>query len=816
MFARIMNVGTRTGFAIVRPVSAFKAGRPTQPFRMTYSKLLKFTVACAIFTCHAFSQGASTPLPIEDVLRAPNLAAYSPPAFSPDGKLLAYVVTDNARKRKSVGDEEYYRSGVAWYGVASDIWITDLQSGKHRNITAGGNNWSPSWSPDGRFLAFLADRSGKSELGPARLWIWDRTAGRLRHVEAADVKDGILGGLHWSADGGSVLVALYPEELGREGYAARMKGRSAAASADATKEVTAKVFEFDPSAANAAPSTDQVSLDHWRRDVGFVDVAAGTVKRLIKGNRIGHYSLSPDRRKLAYTILEGPEKPGTGQYLYQLAVQDVGSGEPRIIAPNVRMTLYANSFGWSPGGGSIAYRTGGPSADDEVYVAEMAGGAARRIAHNPSTDRLKFEVDPPVWDPGGRNIFFLRDHALWRAPVDSSSAALFAKSPGRQMELIAPRQHQLFSPDGGRTAVLMTLNPGTKRVGFARVDLKTGAAAQISEEDKRYGGYGTEPTISPGSSTVAYVAEDALHPADIYIAGGDGFKSRRVTEVAPAFSNRILGRGEVVEWRSIDGDTQRGALVYPAGYEKGRTYPLIVKVYGGSEISNDLNRFGFASAAYENLQIYATRGYAILIADSKVNVGTPMVDLMKTVMPGVGKVIDMGVADRNRIGVTGHSYGGYSTLSLIVQSPLFKAAVMRAGMGDLVGGYGHLAPDGTNYGLAWSESGQGRMGGHPWEYRERYLENSPVLYLDRVKTPLLIIHGNEDDAVPAFLADQIFTGLRRLGKPVSYARYAGENHWEGGWSYPNQVDSLERSIAWFDRYLNANAVKPASTARGGR
>jgi dipeptidyl aminopeptidase/acylaminoacyl peptidase len=308
------------------------------------------------------------------------------------------------------------------------------------------------------------------------------------------------------------------------------------------------------------------------------------------------------------------------------------------------------------------------------------------------------------------------------------------------------------------------------------------------------------------------VAEDAAHPPDLYLREGDLREARKISSVAPALENRTLGSAEVIEWRSLDGEVQRGALVSPAGAEKGKRYPLIVKVYGGSSISKDLNRFGFATAAVENLQLYATRGYAVLLADSKLNLGSPMVDLMKSVMPGIDRAVETGVADPDRVGVTGHSYGGYSTLALIAQSPRFRAAVMRAGMGDLFGIYGQLAPDGTNYGLAWAEGGQGRMGGNPWEHRERYLENSPIFYLDRVRTPLLIIHGSKDDAVPAFLADQIFTGLRRLSQPVTYARYEGESHWEGTWSAPNQRDALERAIAWFDRYLKSTPADNGKTA----
>jgi dipeptidyl aminopeptidase/acylaminoacyl peptidase len=744
------------------------------------------------------------PLSVDQVLAAPILAAYSPPAFSPDNRLVAYVVTDNTRRREAVDDEQLWRTGVAWYGVASDIWITDLEAGTHSNITGGkGNNWAPSWSPDGRRLAFLSDRGGESAIGPARLWVWERGSGALRQAGDPDVREGFAG-ITWSADGRSVLVSLFPEELGREGFAALIEGK--APRRDSRGGITAKVFEFDPSAPGAVPATDQVNLDVWRRDLGLVDVETGALNRIVKGLRIGSYVVSPDRTSIAYSVLTRAEKPGAGQYLFQIVTQDLRTGSSSTCASDVRMDLFGTTFSWSPTGDAIAYRTAGPLAADEVYVVPRVGGAAVRAAQNPSLDPSGLtQVERPVWGPGAKNLFFVRKGIVWRAAADGSGAAVFATLADHELQIVSPRQQVLFSPDRGRSGVVMTLSPESKRVGFASIDLATGGVSLLFEEDKRYGGYGTDPAISPDGTRVAYVAEDALNPADLFVLNGDRKQPRKVSQVAPALVGLAFGRAELIEWNSTDGETMRGALIYPAGFERGKRYPLIVKVYGGSSISNDLNRFGYAVAAVENLQLFATRGYALLLADSKLNVGTPMLDLMKSVMPGIDKAVELGVADPKRIGVTGHSYGGYSTLCLIAQSPRFKAAVMRAGLGDLIGSYGQLSPDGTNYGLAWAETGQGRMGGSPWEFRERYLENSPIFYLDRVVTPLLIIHGSADRAVSAYLADEVFTGLRRLGKTVSYARYEGEDHWEGTWSRPNQIDALNRVLAWFDRYVKGGA-----------
>jgi dipeptidyl aminopeptidase/acylaminoacyl peptidase len=769
--------------------------------RVMRSRAARTLALCIALAVASIDPAAADSLSPEEVLQAPTLAPYSPPSLSPDNRFVAYVVTDNAR-RAAVDHEDLLRSGVAWYGIAADIWVTDLTSGRKENITrSSGHNWSPQWSSDGRYLAFLADRSNQAPLGPARLWILDRASGALRQLGDADVRQGFTT-IQWAGRAHEVLVNLFPEDTNRDDYVAQTSEKLPA---DGVGHSSVRVFEFDPAIAGAAPSTDQVNLDFWRRDLGLIDVESGKLRRIVQGARIGHYAVSADGRQLVYSVLRRAQEPGAGQYLYDIFVQDLVTQRTREVASHVRLALVGLPLAWAPANDRIAWRTGGPLAEDEIHIAAVSGGSASRIARNARLEDPQSLIDAPplVWDPTGRHILFPRDGVIWRASSDGSAATQFAVSPTARLALIAPRQQRLFSPDQGHSALLLSANPRSKRAGFARVDLRSGAVSILLEEDKRYGGYEIEPTISPDGSRIAFAAEGAIDAPNLFVLGPDARKPRKVSEVAPAFAARNFGTARLIEWRSAEGDTQHGALVFPAGYRSGTSYPLIVKVYGGSAISDDLNRFGYASAAFENLQLFATRGYALLLADSDLKVGTPMLDLLKSVLPGVDKAVELGVADPERIGIMGHSYGGYSTLALIAQSTRFKAAVMRAGTGNLLSGYGHLLPDGTNPSIAWSESGQGRMGGSPWEFPERYIENSPVFHLDRVATPLLIVHGEQDSAVPAFLADEVFTGLRRLGKPVTYLRYRNEGHWEGQWSYGNQLDVLKRVIAWFDRYLKA-------------
>jgi dipeptidyl aminopeptidase/acylaminoacyl peptidase len=209
--------------------------------------------------------------------------------------------------------------------------------------------------------------------------------------------------------------------------------------------------------------------------------------------------------------------------------------------------------------------------------------------------------------------------------------------------------------------------------------------------------------------------------------------------------------------------------------------------------------FGVIGTGVENLQLLATRGFAVLAPDiPPIDTRDEMHELASVILPAVDRIVALGIADSARVGVMGHSWGGYATLALLVQTQRFRAAIVRGGHGDNVATYGALQTSGYAFGIVNQEK---TLGGTLWEQRDRYLANSPIYFFDRIHTPVLLIHGESETTVPIFLANQVFASLQRLGKEVEFVRYGGEDHSEEGWSYANQRDYLRRMIGWFEARL---------------
>lgn len=217
-----------------------------------------------------------------------------------------------------------------------------------------------------------------------------------------------------------------------------------------------------------------------------------------------------------------------------------------------------------------------------------------------------------------------------------------------------------------------------------------------------------------------------------------------------------------------------------------------------------------------NMQLLAARGYAVLMPSMPLRpspgdggpASDPYMELTKGVLPAIDKVIELGIADPARLTVMGQSYGGYSTYGLITQTNRFKAAMAMSGMVDLVSYYGIFNSPWRYESYSQEslgqesvlESGQGRMGNPPWKDWGRYIRNSPLFYVDRVQTPLLVVHGDMDTAVPMEQAEEFFRALYRQGKRARFVRYWGEGH---VFTSPANIrDFWTQVYAWLDEFCD--------------
>lgn len=756
----------------------------------------------------------SRPLEVEDVMAVRGFADRVPIALSPDGRLVAYTVSDPRRLAAVAVEHARYfgPTGTTAQQRGSAVLLTDVRTGATRSLMGDrGTSWGPVWSPDGRQLAFYADQDGR-----ARVWAWDRAHDALRQVADAVVRPSFgFEQIRWSPDGRRLLVKLLPGDLTLDA-AARLLPAPADAppntNAPDRDTVTARVYAaLGDSAAPLRART--VVVDSARSfmnaalaDLALVDVATGRVTRVARHVRPMMYRFSPDGRSVLLSSRHPYDARGQLVWgLYATTVLDT-AGRTRLALPPATQE-YGLGASWSPDGRYVAYTDGGAlrvvAVDGGSEVARFARPGAGGTGASGTGASLAHDYRAPLWLAPDTLVAVAAD-TVWRLPLGGGAPRPVAAPPGRQLLDVVGRAdaERVGHADAASGALLvLTRERATKRLELQRIDLRSGVARRLFALDAALDGdlpYAVDRSRDGG--TVAFLAETADRPGEVWVADGDLARPRRLTELNPAVTRLPLGRSQLVRWTTARGDTLHGALLLPPDHQPGRRYPLVVKVYGGSMLSTTVDRFGL-QAGVDNLQLLATRGYAVFLPDTPLRVGTPLADLATDVLPGVDAVIAMGVADPARLAVMGHSYGGYSTLALLVQTGRFRAAVASGSIGDLVGDYAHMRDDGSALSVGWLEREQGRMGASPWEARDRYLANSPFFALDRVQTPVLLVHGAADPTVPVAQAEQTFVGLRRLGKPVVLVEYAGEGHHPGEWRLANVRDYWARVFAWYARWL---------------
>ena len=710
---------------------------------------------------------------------------------SDDGRNVAYTARrafDNATAdRRRYGDPTYVAPS------AVRLFAVDTATGLSRQVLPDlADVRQAAWSHGGTQLAFLQLQPGIASAEPAvRLRVWDAGRGAVRDIILkGDARIAVNSSLNWSADDTRIIIALGSRARAEEARRRFQELTDGPIIVHSSKE---PFLEWD--ALGRA--------NRWR-SLADVDLATGQPRVILPERKLYSYTVSRDgtfitfqedvTAKTDYDVIGGTENA--------LRMVRTAGGEPVTIAE--AKDLKGVTLRWSDDGRTFAYARKGevfvqrvdereprsltppPKKEGEKPGTEPAKDAAAGAATDttPKDEPESFSVGPIARD--GRRLLITSKKGWY--VVDAASAAREQVLALKDGEDNNPRMEALeWSPDG--QAIFLTWSERDRwERGLVRLDVAAKTLVPIVKDARLYWGF----RQTRDGRHFLFTMSDGDRPGDLQAATSDFARVTRLTDLNPWMAARAIPASALVSYRDADGKVLYGVLRYPVNYEKGKRYPTVFEIY---ETYFD-NGFD-AQAAF-----LANHGYAVFHPSVNLVVGRPGESWAKGVTAAANRLIDLGVADPDRLGVQGTSYGGYATVLLLTQTNRFKAAINISGKVDMVSFYTDSPKLGVRNTHA-PEKSQDRIGGTLWEYPERYLEHSAVLRADRITTPLLCITGDQDPNVPASQSREIYYALRRLGKDVEWVRYVNGAHRPPN-SVAESLDFEQRILAWYDKYLKAD------------
>ena len=335
--------------------------------------------------------------------------------------------------------------------------------------------------------------------------------------------------------------------------------------------------------------------------------------------------------------------------------------------------------------------------------------------------------------------------------------------------------------------------------------MKTGQYTRLTKEMML-----RAPSFSKDETKVAFAMDSPKSPADVYVSDPGFANPRKLTNVNPQLASIAMGDAEVVTWKSTDGWTVEGVLLKPVGYQAGRRYPLKVDVHGGP---TGAHTNGFKANWGSPGQFYAGQGWAVLYPNPRGSTGYGEKFMRgnikdwgggdyRDILSGVDELVRRGIADSSRLAVSGWSYGGFMTGWVVSQTPKFKAAMMGAGLSNMESMYGTTDIPGY-IGTFYDGMPQldGTLSNKSLEF---YRSRSAIQYSDKVTTPLLMLHGGNDERVPIGQPMEYYRNLKDRGKTVELVFYPREGHGLG--EYYHQIDKIRREHEWLVKYTLGSRV----------
>jgi dipeptidyl aminopeptidase/acylaminoacyl peptidase len=688
-----------------------------------------------------------------------------------------------------------------------------------------------TWDDGGTALAFvMAVEDKDGEPGKGTVMAWDGSATQDL-VSSDDAPAGwfvpTTNGLRWSKNGERLFFGWRPIRQDEKKILEGAAEAGGAGAGEAAAEKADKDAPFDPYDTEAILADRTVDVWHW------LDPRINTQQKILwnrEKNRtytaVAHLDsgsivpladqkfpdvVFPDNAPVALIRSDVPYRweatwTGGNEDAYMV---DLATGERTMVAKRLDGRAYL-----SPEGKFAAYYHEGA-----YFLFDVASGETRNITENLGVPIANEDHDYPQpapgyglggWTENDAAVLVYDKYDIWVIPTDGSAAWCLTEGQGRA----EARVFRVIDTDPDQAAIgatdellLSSYHDLNKGFGFYAARVDQPGVTRLIEEDKMF----RYLAKADDAETVLFTRQDYDEFPDLWVVDNAGFaNARKLTDVNPNISEFAWGTSELTEWLSVDGIPLQGVVIKPGNYEEGKRYPVLVYYY--RFFSQRLHEFNQPAVNHRpSFPLYASNGYVVFLPDVRFEVGRPGFSSTKSVVPGVQHLIDVGLADPDAIALHGHSWSGYQTAFMVTQTNIFKTAIAGAPVGNMTSAYSGIR---LGSGLARQfqyEMSQSRLSGSLWEARDDYIDNSPVFFADKIQTPMLILHGDVDDAVPWEQSIELYLAMRRNGKETVFLQYNDEPHHPQ--TYANKLDWAMKMKEWIDHYLKG-APAPEWISKG--
>jgi dipeptidyl aminopeptidase/acylaminoacyl peptidase len=601
----------------------------------------------------------------------------------------------------------------------------------------------------------------------------------------------------WSEDGRTIFVGIARWEDKIEPAGRGTRGAAAAAETSTIEIWHAKDIVVMPKQKIDAPSDRRRSLlAAWHLESGrLVPLAKELSNEQVTPIRRSGYAYVAEWS--AYAMNRTIGRPAADLSLVDLAT---GSRTP------LRSTINERFVQAGPAGKYLLFIDG-----DQYWTINVVTRVVTNITKAVPTSFIDRESDqtspqkPPFgfvgWTKEDGAVVLNDKYDVWLIASDGSKNERLTSGAAEQV------RHRLvrLDPDEewidpSKPLYFSLFGEWTKKSGYARREA-SGTVTRLVWTDKGIASLAK----ARRADVFGYVAQDYDDSPDLFVGGPDLREAKAVTATNAFQPDYAWGRSELLDYKTPGGRRLQASLHYPAGYEAGRKYPMIV--YNYELLSQNVHRYVAPSdREYYNISVFTTHGYFVLQPDIVFTPRKPGPSVIECVTAGVTKVIQMGLVDPKRIGVVGHSMGGYNTSILATRTNgVFAAAVAGAAMTDLVSYYGDHH---WSSGIAETdhiETGQERMVVPLYEDLQAYIDSSAVFNAHNMTVPLLLEVGDSDGTVAWHQGIELYNIARRARKQVVMLAYMGEDH--GLRQKKNQMDYQKRILSWFGHYLKGEPAE---------